>query len=538
LSAQEQAEIEQSASKAAVEQLKQQLTTTVNAEVRTPAFVDNVVRELKKTETARLTPIVKAKILSELQTELEPKVRPEVVKKVTEEVNAQKDTVLKTLHTALVQKNKADLMPKMNAKLSESIPEALASAKFTADVKASQLELKEKLRQEMEDELRAPLERVSKAKIKEDEKQRREIIQLQVKAEKEKELTDMIRQRTTTESVQPAVEKAEEAKMKKALLAKCKSETKKDVDLHLGPTLKEVLKKKYEKGTLEEAMAFVKQTKENKIREELKSKMEESVKTLVATKLADARAKLKAEVVERLKKKLFQTSKAEAADQLRQDTQGMSAANAAAVELAKDKELKLQAEKDAEQQANVEMQSGLEKQLEDRLLQEEKAAALKNLEKQVQSKVEAEAHKISDKALEQKYEDDIEAMEIGKAHASDMASDHKEKNAPDVVDSAAATSELSTATAAMLSKKKEEADSVQSGMSKEEIDERAKNVNMNDLITNASTSNTSAIPEPEEKEDIKTNVTDAPETNSTLPSNTTNATEAVEPSLMLVEELA
>merc|ERR1712230_70253 len=91
-------------------------------------------------------------------------------------------------------------------------------------------------------------------------------------------------------------------------------------------------------------------------------------------------------------------------------------------------------------------------------------------EQGVKSKVEAEANKISDKALEQKYKDDIEAMEIGKAHASDMASKDKENNAPDVVDSAAATNEMSSATAALLANKNEDSKTVQSGMTQQEID--------------------------------------------------------------------
>merc|ERR1712232_1060483 len=113
LSASEKKDVEESAARNAVEELKQSLTKTVNNEVRTPAFVDNVVKELKKSETARLTPIVKANILNNLQTELEPQVRPEVLKKATSEINSQKDSVLKILHTALVQKNKGDLLPKM-----------------------------------------------------------------------------------------------------------------------------------------------------------------------------------------------------------------------------------------------------------------------------------------------------------------------------------------------------------------------------------------------------------------------------------------
>merc|ERR1711871_1571152 len=450
LSASEQQAIEQSAANTAVAALRARIQDEAEWKIRTPAFIDNVMYELKKSETARLTPIVKADILNGLQTELEPAVKEQVTKKVTDEVNSQEKQVLKTLHAALVQKNKADLMPKMNAKLSETIPAALSSAKFAAEVEAAQLELKETLKEEMEQELREPMERDAKLRVKADMESRRETIQLQVKAAKETELTSQIAEQTADNKVEPEVKKLLQSKMEIKLLEKCKAETKKQVDAELGPTLKEVIMKKYEKGTLAEAKAFVKENKESKIRAMIESKMEKSVETLVQNKLGDARADLRKQVLEKLEKELYEKSAQEGAEQLREDTEGMSTQNAGAVELARHNEWKFKAEQDAKVQVDIEMQSGLEDQLQNRLTMEEKAAAMKNLEADVQSEIERQAKDISDKALEQKYQDDMDAMEIGKAHASEIAGTDSEHSAPDVVDAASVNSGLAAGAAAML----------------------------------------------------------------------------------------
>merc|ERR1711871_1837539 len=509
LSASEQQAIEQSAANTAVAALRARIQDEAEWKIRTPAFIYNVMYELKKSETARITPIVKADILNGLQTELEPAVKEQVTKKVTDEVNSQEKQVLKTLHAALVQKNKADLMPKMNAKLSETIPAALSSAKFAAEVEAAQLELKEKLKEEMEQELREPMERVAKLRVKADMESRREVIQLQVKAAKETELNSQIAEQTADNKVEPEVKKRLQSTMEIKLLEKCKAETKKQVDAELGPTLKEVIMKKYEKGTLAEAMAFVKENKESKIRATIQSKMEKSVETLVQNKLGDARADLRKQVLAKLEKELYEKSAQEGAEQLREDTEGMSTQNAGAVELARHNEWKFKAEQDAKVQVDIEMQSGLEDQLQNRLTMEEKAAAMKNLEADIQSEIERQAKDISDKALEQKYQDDMDAMEIGKAHASEIAGTDSEHSAPDVVDASSVNAGLAAGAAAMLAGG-ETVDTT--GMTPEQI---AALANMSNA-TNASEFTMPPTPAPMDNTTMDDlNTTDSNSTNST-----------------------
>merc|ERR1711988_496593 len=123
-----------------------------------------------------------------------------------------------------------------------------------------------------------------------------------------------------------------------ALAAKGKAETKRKVDLELGPTLKEKIVKKYQAGTMSEAEAFLKEHKEEEYREQMKLTMKSKVDQLVQSKLAGARQKLKGDLIEKLKKSLFEDAKAAAADKLKEDTEGMSDANAKAVELSRDKE--------------------------------------------------------------------------------------------------------------------------------------------------------------------------------------------------------
>jgi len=450
LSSSEQFSISKSAADAAVAKLKNQLTTEVNNQVRTPAFVDNVIRELKKSETTRLTPIVKSGILNNLQAELEPVVRPVVEEKIKKEVNAQRDVVLKTLHAGLVQKYKGDLLPKMNTKLAMTVPTALESAKFAAEVQAAQLEMKEKLREEMSEAIRTPMERVSKLKVKADEDERKEMIEVEVRQEKQGELDNMITAQTADDKIQPQVEQMLKVKMERDMEAKCKVETKRDVKLHLAPTLKEVLYKKYEEGTLAEAMAFVKSTKEANVRADLKSKLEKSVNDLVDSKMTNAKANLKLEVVDRLSKELFNQAKADGQEAFSQQVQGMTPANKASVELSHDQQLQTQANSDAQAQADVEMQSGLIQQLRQKLYTEEYAAASKNLEKDVEKKLQEEAKTISDKALKQKLDDDVEAMEVGKSHASQLQHDDHEVSVPDVVNAANLGRQMAGAASAVL----------------------------------------------------------------------------------------
>merc|ERR1711939_264983 len=188
-------------------------------------------------------------------------------------------------------------------------------------------------------------------------------------------------------------------------------------------------------------------------RSRLERKMEESVNTIVQSKLGGAKAALRAETLEKLTKDLFTQEKTKGADQLKEDTQGMSAANAAAVELSRNNQYQFQAEQDAAQQVDVEMKSGLEEQLEKNLLQQERAAASQNLERDIQAEVEAEAHQIAKRALDQKYRDDMDAMEVGQTHAAALGhggGSGGEMNAPNVVDAAAAASSMSGAAAALL----------------------------------------------------------------------------------------
>merc|ERR1712100_215659 len=145
LSATEKSSVEKLAADQAVASLKTKITAEANDKIRTEEFVDNVVRDLKRTETERLTPIVKNDILTNLEKQLAPIMKQRAEEGAKKYVNSEKKKVLTILHAALVQKNKLALMPKMNKKLEKTVPAAIASPKFGAQVAAALLELKAKL---------------------------------------------------------------------------------------------------------------------------------------------------------------------------------------------------------------------------------------------------------------------------------------------------------------------------------------------------------------------------------------------------------
>jgi len=437
------AKIEKDAADAAESNLRASIKAQVDSDWTSPAKINALTEEVTAAEKKRLRPIVAADLIKNLKPQIEPPIRLEITQRETADVNAQKDAVLKQLHAALVESEKAKLMPAMNARLAKSIPAALDSAKFLAEVKAAQLELKEKLREEMGAELRKPLERVSKAKIREEEKENRDRIEFQVKAEQATLFAQKVAEATKTEAIEPAVKAEQLAKMKRNLKQKVASEVKAEVDKQLGKKLKEVITKKYEEGTLSQSMAFVKAHREGAIRQEVIDNINKKVEDEINAKLPGEKIKLKTKLITQLEKSILDSLQADAADDITKATKNMAPAVRSAYELTKTQELTAEAEAQAKTQAVVKMENGLTAQLKQQIKTQAETALKANLEKDVDAKVKAEAEEMSKKALEQKYRDDLDAMELGKNHVHRPLD--KERTMPNIIDAAAAINNLALA---------------------------------------------------------------------------------------------
>lgn len=247
---------------------------------------------------------------------------------------------------------------------------------------------------------------------------------------------------------------------------KIQAATKAQVNRELGPVLKEVVKAKYEEGTMKEALAFVKQNRQEVIRREVQQQIEKKVQTAVAAKFSGAKVALQAQVEERLEKQLYEELKADNAEKLETQTKGMSSADAAAVEFTMNKSLKIQAQKDAQKNAIVEMANGLTKQLKERIEQEERDALKPQIEIKTEEKVQKEATVISNKAVDKKYEDDLEAMQEGFNHVSQMSGKDEEHSGPNVVDAAGIADEMANGAANKLAN-----EALNANASKEDIPE-------------------------------------------------------------------
>lgn len=464
---------------------------------------------------------VKADILKNIQDDIVKKgdLRKQVEAKVRSEVKANEKAVLAKLRMGLIQEEKAKLIPKMNAKLAKDVPTAMNSAKFIAEVEAAQLEMKDKLKEDMKKELMEPMERVSKAKMKEEMGIIKERIAAEVKTSKELETNNAVRAATKASKLEPEVKRELAVEMKLDCEKKIKAATKAQVNRELGPILKEVVKAKYEEGTMKEALAFVKQNREEVIRRMVKNEIEKKVQTAVAAKFPGAKTALQAQVEERLETQLFESLKADNAEKLESSTKGMSSADAAAVEFTMNKSLKIQAKKDAQKNAIVEMANGLTKQLKERIEQEERDALQAQIETETEEKVQKEATVISNKAVDKKYEDDLEAMQEGFNHVSQMNGNGKdeEHSGPNVVDAAAIVEEMANGAAKMVANKALNVNATMEDIPEENIPK----VDFDKLV------NTTAEDAVEEKEVNTTAVTPLNNTevdaNATESGNSTNA---------------
>jgi len=457
----------------AVAKLEGDLLAQAESETKTPNNIKKVVADLKQEIMDGPVPAqVKADILKNIQDDIVAKgdLKKQVTAKVRTAVMDQQQAVLAKLHLGLIQEEKAKLVPQMNAKLSVDIPTAMNSAKFLAEVEAAQLEMKEQLKEDMKKELMEPMERVSKAKMKADMEVIKNRIKVEVKAQKELEANSAVATATTVTKLKPEVDRELEVQTNIDCEKQIKKKTKDQVNRELGPMLRQVVEAKYEEGTMNEAKAFVKQNREAVIRQMVKNKIALKVHTAVQAKLPGAKIALQTQVVERLQKELFTELKANKAEELKEQTQGMSNADAAAVELQSDNALRVQAKTDAEKNALVEMANHLTQQLKDRLTQEETTALSSTIETKVNEQVEKEATAISTKSLDKKYEDDLEAMQQGFNHVSQMAGNgDEEHNGPDVVDAAGIVGTMANGAAALMNGKILNANATQEGMAPEEI---------------------------------------------------------------------
>jgi len=433
----EKRQIENAAASSAVAALKQSLQQTVPDEVKTVSFVENVVNDLKGKETKRLTPIVKSDILKNLQAELAVSVKQDVTKRANEYVSQQKDSVLKILLAALVQKNKVDLLPAMNAKLSTSVPMELNSAKFEAQVTAAQLELKETLRSKMQKELEAPLEKVAKLQIQEEEKAKKEEITMQVRLAEDAKLKDAIDTQTTTDEIQPGVEAEMERQKEKKVNAAVNKKVKKDVDETLGPQLKLAIHAKYYKGTLANSKTHIMENDEAEIRNEITIKFKARADRTAMAKGVGAKEALLKTLREQLQETIYNQLAAEGADQLSADTEGMSVADRKAMELHRQQIWKLKSEGDAEKQAQVEVAGQSGDEIVKRLKKKEEIKAQKSVDAEVAKQVVEKAKILTQQTLDNLYNDDLKAMEEGHNHVSDTDGQAEnplegEVNGPDV----------------------------------------------------------------------------------------------------------
>merc|ERR1719487_1118506 len=230
LSATEKSSVEKLAADQAVASLKTKITAEANDKIRTKEFVDNVVRDLKRTETERLTPIVKNDILTNLEKQLAPIMKQRAEEGAKKYVNSEKKKVLTILHAALVQKNKLALMPKMNKKLEKTVPAAIASPKFEAQVAAALLELKAKLAETMRKELEEPLKRVAELTLNQQKKDKEEEINVKVRAKADKKLAKDITTATKDPKLIEQVQAQADRALKRKIAQKVAERTKEEVN--------------------------------------------------------------------------------------------------------------------------------------------------------------------------------------------------------------------------------------------------------------------------------------------------------------------
>jgi hypothetical protein len=434
LSETEKKEIERVASNSAVTKLRASVTTEVNARVRTQAYIDNIIRDLKKSETERLRPIVKADILKDLEEELAPELKKRVRAEAEAYVNDEKHTVIKILRNALIQKNKVDLLPKMNAKLSVDVPKEINSAKFQAQMEAAALEMKAELKTTMKKNLNDPLERVAVAQIKEEEKEKSEALELGVKTTEDKAFKVRVNVATATDKVEPIIEEENRRHIKNKLKRQVQAKVKDEVVRELSVQLKNAIWAKWKTGTDAESMAYVKQHYEKDIRARVKVQALKRADADASTKTVDAKEALKKKLMDDLTTQNFNTAKTAYADQLKADTAGMSVADAKAVEFNKDHELMAKAKADAEKQAEIEVAGKSGEQIALRLKQEQEQKVLEDIDTEVQVQVQRKADALTQKALDRIYQDDLQAMEMGHAHVSEMtaAGQDNDNNKPNI----------------------------------------------------------------------------------------------------------
>merc|ERR1711968_164230 len=179
----EKSRVEKLAADQAVASLKAKITAESNDKIRTKEFVDNVVRDLKRTETERLTPIVKNDILKNLE---------------------------------------------------KTVPAAIASPKFEAQVAAALLELKAKLAQTMRKELEEPLKRVAELTLNQQKKDKEKEIAAKVQQKADKKLAGDIAKATKDPKLMLAVQAQADRALKRKIEQKVQERTKEEVNKQLG----------------------------------------------------------------------------------------------------------------------------------------------------------------------------------------------------------------------------------------------------------------------------------------------------------------
>jgi len=438
--------LENNANETEIEAKKAELFTHWNNYYRESTRVTATAAQVKTSEEARLEPIVKADIIKNLEADLGPAVRTALTTKEADDVNAQKATVMARIHAALVEEKKAALTPAKDAKLVTTISEAESSAQFVGEVEAAQLELKEKLKDEMGKAIRAPLMKASEIWVKSNETAVREQVTTAVTQEQDQLMQTRIAEATTDDQVLPGVKKELEAKMHRDLKKKVMVETRKAVDEELGDKLKQCVDDKYGEATLSNAMGFVRQHRMGKIREEETAKIKAQVSAQVAETLPSKSHELLTQTTEQLYTNIYNDKKQTTATALQEQINGLDETSAAAVELAHDNQIKIEANTQAAAQAQYKMTRTLEPQLKAQMTTQAEAALMPTLESKVEARVNAEAEEISKKALKRKYDDDLGAMELGKNHVP-PAVDH-EQTPPNVIDASSTVSTLATAGAA------------------------------------------------------------------------------------------
>jgi hypothetical protein len=382
------------------------------------SFVDSIVKDLERKETKRLTPIVKSDILTNLQASLAVDVKKKVRERAQKYVDEQSKNVLKILHAALVQKNKVDLLPAMNAKLSTTVPRELNSAKFQAQVQAAQLELKTTLKAKMKRELSEPLEKVAKLQINEQEKEKSDAIRLQIQLVEDNKLKTKITEETKHSDVAPRVEEREQLKLKQKIQTAVNKKVKKEVDRDLGFKLKLAIHNKYYKGTMKDSMKYIRDNEMDELVAEVTVLMKKKADRTAAAKGVSAKEALYHNLKKDLTDTIYAKLAAEGADQLQVDTEGMSVSDRKAVELQHQQRWKLTAATKAEKQAMVEVSGASGEEVEQRLKQQEEKKISSAVSAEVAKRIKKKAEILTRETLKHLYNDDLKAMEQGHNHVS------------------------------------------------------------------------------------------------------------------------